>query len=201
MNVFIDTNVLVDVVAMRDPFFDDSYRVFSRCAKGGEHRVLVSDLSICTMVYLVRKQLNRSQLRTMLDNLQKHLSIVPIGPRAIADAIANFAEDFEDEEDAYTIYTSPDDFSMVREALEKENIPMASANISMIPQNYIALTDEDSVKELMGDPTYEDDSDNYISATYIFDSENVSITFYQDKKASYIYSIYVDVDNLNAIFK
>ncbi|MBR3400623.1 MAG: YebC/PmpR family DNA-binding transcriptional regulator [Parasporobacterium sp.] len=58
------------------------------------------------------------------------------------------AEDFEDEEDAYTIYTSPDDFSMVREALEKENIPMASANISMIPQNYIALTDEDSVKEL-----------------------------------------------------
>ena len=67
--------------------------MFSRCAKGGEHRVLVSDLSICTMVYLVRKQLNRSQLRTMLDNLQKHLSIVPVGP----DAIANFAEDFEDE--------------------------------------------------------------------------------------------------------
>ena len=58
------------------------------------------------------------------------------------------AEDFEDEEDAYTILTSPDDFSMVREALEKENIPMVSANISMIPQNYIALTDEDSVKEL-----------------------------------------------------
>ena len=58
------------------------------------------------------------------------------------------AEDFEDEEDAYTIYTSPDDFSMVREALEKENIPMASANVSMIPQNYIALTDEDAVKEL-----------------------------------------------------
>ena len=49
------------------------------------------------MVYLVRKQLNRSQLRSMLDNLQKHLSIVPVGPQAIADAIANFAEDFEDE--------------------------------------------------------------------------------------------------------
>ena len=58
------------------------------------------------------------------------------------------AEDFEDDEDAYTIYTSPDDFSMVREALEKENIPMASANVSMIPQNYIALTDEDAIKDL-----------------------------------------------------
>ena len=58
------------------------------------------------------------------------------------------AEDFEDDEDAYTVYTAPDDFSMVREALEKENIPMASAGVSMIPQNYITLTDEDAVKEL-----------------------------------------------------
>ena len=58
------------------------------------------------------------------------------------------AEDFEDDEDAYTVYTAPDDFSMVREALEKENIPMVSANVSMIPQNYIELTDEDAVKDL-----------------------------------------------------
>ncbi|MBQ9030464.1 MAG: YebC/PmpR family DNA-binding transcriptional regulator [Parasporobacterium sp.] len=58
------------------------------------------------------------------------------------------AEDFEDEEDAYTVYTAPDDFSTVREALEQAGIPMASANVSMIPQNYIALTDEDAVKDL-----------------------------------------------------
>ena len=58
------------------------------------------------------------------------------------------AEDFEEEEDAFTIYTSPDDFSAVREALEKEGIPMASANVSMIPQNYVALTSEDAIKDL-----------------------------------------------------
>ncbi len=58
------------------------------------------------------------------------------------------AEDFEDDEDAYTVYTSPDDFSAVREALEQANIPMASANVSMIPQNYIELTDEDAIKDL-----------------------------------------------------
>ena len=58
------------------------------------------------------------------------------------------AEDFEDEEDAYTVYTSPDDFSAVREALEKEGIPMVSANISMIPQNYVELTDEEAIKNL-----------------------------------------------------
>ena len=69
-------------------------------------------------------------------------------------------------------------------------------------KNGIKLRDTlDSVKELMGDPTYEEDYDNYISADYIFDSENVHITFFQDKKASYIDDIAVGVDNLNAIFK
>ena len=64
----MDTNVLVDVVAMRDPFFDDSYRAFSRGVKGNGNRVLVSDLAICTMAYLVRKRLKGESLRIMLDN-------------------------------------------------------------------------------------------------------------------------------------
>ncbi len=58
------------------------------------------------------------------------------------------AEDFEDDEDAYTVYTSPDDFSAVREALEQANISMASAGVSMIPQNYVELTDEEAIKDL-----------------------------------------------------
>ncbi|MBR1588284.1 MAG: PIN domain-containing protein [Kiritimatiellae bacterium] len=97
MNIFIDTNVLVDVVSMRAPFFDDSYRVFARVAKGAGNRLLVSDLAICTMAYLVRKQMDGDSLRSVLANLQKHLSIVPVGPQAISDAITNFTNDFEDE--------------------------------------------------------------------------------------------------------
>lgn len=58
------------------------------------------------------------------------------------------AEDFEEDEDSYTIYTSPDNFSEVREKLEAGNIPMVSANVSMIPQNYVDLSDEDAVKDL-----------------------------------------------------
>ena len=97
MNIFIDTNVLVDVVSLREPFFDDSYRVFARGVRDAGNCLLVSDLAICTMVYLVRKQMNGDALRIMLENLQKHLSIVPVGPQAIADAIVNFTDDFEDE--------------------------------------------------------------------------------------------------------
>ena len=58
------------------------------------------------------------------------------------------AEDFSDEEDSYEIFTNPDDFSVVREALEAANIPMAQAEITMIPQNYVELSDENDIKKM-----------------------------------------------------
>ena len=57
------------------------------------------------------------------------------------------AEDFTDDEDCYEVLTAPDDFSAVREALEAEGIPMLSADITMIPQTYVTLTDENDIKQ------------------------------------------------------
>ena len=56
------------------------------------------------------------------------------------------AEDLNDEEDSFEIITAPDDFSKVVEALEEANIKMSSAEITMIPQNYGSLTDEEDIK-------------------------------------------------------
>ena len=56
------------------------------------------------------------------------------------------AEDFNEEEDSYEILTDPDDFSQVRETLEKEGVPMAQAEVTMIPQNYVELTSDEDVK-------------------------------------------------------
>ena len=58
------------------------------------------------------------------------------------------ADDFVEEEDSFEILTAPDDFSAVREALEKENIPMVSAEVTMVPQNYVELTNEDDIKKM-----------------------------------------------------
>lgn len=58
------------------------------------------------------------------------------------------ADDFKEEEDSFEIITDPDDFETVRGALEKENIPMASAEVTMIPQTYVELSDESAVKNL-----------------------------------------------------
>ena len=58
------------------------------------------------------------------------------------------AEDFAEEEDSYEVLTDPDNFDAVREALEKAGVPMVSAEVTMIPQNYVTLTDETAIKNL-----------------------------------------------------
>ena len=56
------------------------------------------------------------------------------------------AEDFADEEDSYEVTTAPEDFSAVRENLENAGITMASAEVTMIPQTWVELTDEQDIK-------------------------------------------------------
>lgn len=58
------------------------------------------------------------------------------------------AEDFSEEEDSFEVLTDPDEFSAVREALEAAGIPMASAEVTMIPQTWVELTDEEAIKKM-----------------------------------------------------
>lgn len=52
------------------------------------------------------------------------------------------AEDFAEEEDSYEIITDPAGFDAVHKALEDAKISMVSAEVTMIPQNYVTLTEE-----------------------------------------------------------
>ena len=70
------------------------------------------------------------------------------------------AEDFAEEEDSYEVLTDPDEFSTVREALEAEGIPMVSAEVTMIPQNYVELTDPADLKALQKTLDLLDDDDD-----------------------------------------
>lgn len=58
------------------------------------------------------------------------------------------AEDFAEEEDSFEVITDPDDFSQVRETLETAGIPMMEASVTMIPQTWVELTDEENLKKM-----------------------------------------------------
>ncbi len=58
------------------------------------------------------------------------------------------AEDMKAEDDVYEIYTAPADFSAVREALEAQGLTFLTAEVDMIPQNTVAITDEETLKNV-----------------------------------------------------
>jgi YebC/PmpR family DNA-binding regulatory protein len=58
------------------------------------------------------------------------------------------AEDFSEEEDSFEVVTGPDEFSGVREALESAGVPVVEADITMIPQTWAELSDEESIKKM-----------------------------------------------------
>jgi len=58
------------------------------------------------------------------------------------------AEDMESEEDTCVITTAPENFSEVRENLEKAGLVMLEADISMIPQNMANINDPEQVEKM-----------------------------------------------------
>ncbi|MDR0396400.1 MAG: YebC/PmpR family DNA-binding transcriptional regulator [Oscillospiraceae bacterium] len=60
-------------------------------------------------------------------------------------AMESGADDFEASDDAFEITADPADFSSVRTALEGRGMPFLSAEITRVPQNWIAVDDPDTV--------------------------------------------------------
>lgn len=58
------------------------------------------------------------------------------------------AEDFVPADDAYEIYTDPADFSAVREKLEQKGLSFISAELQMIPQNTVEVSDAETVEKV-----------------------------------------------------
>ena len=59
------------------------------------------------------------------------------------------AEDMEVQDDVFEVTTAPNDFSAVREALEKQGISFLSAEVQMVPQNTVVPADEDTLAKIL----------------------------------------------------
>ena len=72
-------------------------------------------------------------------------------------------EEYETDADDFMMMAldaGAEDFSVVREALEKEGVPMVQAEVTMLPQNYVELTDEEDIKQFQRILDLLDDEDD-----------------------------------------
>ena len=79
--------------------------------------------------------------------------------QVMMDAMDCGADDFEADDDVFTVYTTPDDFNAVADALTAKKYSFVSAQIEMVPQNYVKLSPEDAEKMEKMLELFDDDDD------------------------------------------
>jgi YebC/PmpR family DNA-binding regulatory protein len=87
--------------------------------------------------------------------------------RLMEIAVEAGAEDVSTGEEMFEVVTAPEDFDAVREALEKEEVPIASAEVTMIPQNTVTLSGKEAEQTLkLLDALQEHDDVQNVSANF-----------------------------------
>ena len=89
----------------------------------------------------------------------------------LTDALEAGADDIETDEGVFEVYTEPDDFTAVSDALEKAGYKFFSAQVEMIPQNYIKLTDPDDIRNMEKMLDLMEDNDDVQNVWHNYDRE------------------------------
>lgn len=95
MNVFLDTNVVLDVFAHRQPFYGDSARVWA-LAERRKVFGLVSAVSMTTLYYVVRRLSSQRAAMEMLKTVRGCVGLTPCDAPVLNQAIDAGFGDFED---------------------------------------------------------------------------------------------------------
>ena len=135
MKLFLDTNVVIDVIAAREPFVADSRAIFNLC-ETGKAEGTVSALTLCTVSYVLRKFVSPGTMRTKLSELRNILSPIDLSVSLLDKAISSSISDFEDAVQFYTAVYSEADYIITRNVkhFPQDNIPV------LTPTEFLVLT-------------------------------------------------------------
>jgi predicted nucleic acid-binding protein len=93
--IFVDTNILVDLIADRRPFSKFAIQIFSK-AEEKKIKLYTSSHTIATTHYLLKKYLDEKDLREILINILDYLNIVAIDLDVLKKGLKSKHKDFED---------------------------------------------------------------------------------------------------------
>jgi predicted nucleic acid-binding protein len=95
ISVFLDTNILVDLIADRRPFSKHAIDIF-KSAEERKIQLYTSSHSIATTHYLLKKYVEEKELRDILSNLLGFLVVIPVDFDVLKKGLRSKHKDFED---------------------------------------------------------------------------------------------------------
>lgn len=99
--VFVDTDVVLDLLGERDPFYRSAAILFSLADKK-EIKLFVSALSLANTHFVLRRKFNDQEVRKILLGFKVLVTVLPVDDKAIELALASNFSDFEDAIQYYT---------------------------------------------------------------------------------------------------
>lgn len=121
MRLFLDTNIVIDLLDKREPYYKDAVRLFTM-AYNKQVELVVAPISYTTASYLLRHH-GSEGVRNLLANFRQLSSVATTDERVIDDSIASLFADFEDAVQYYTalkvkadviITRNVDDFALAK---------------------------------------------------------------------------------------
>lgn len=135
MRILIDTNILIDVVARREPFFADAVKIFEVCQQEIVEGTIAAH-SVVNMAYILRKNFTPKELRAILLRLCKIFQVEAIDLSKLIAALSN--QDFSDFEDCLQMQCA---LSQHADYIVTRNAPdfVASAIPAVTPQEFFKI--------------------------------------------------------------
>lgn len=95
MKIFIDSDIILDLFAKREPYYEHAAKLFS-LIDNGKIKGFVSSLIFSNLFYILSRLKSKSQARNILLKLKVLVSILPVDEKIIELALASNFKDFED---------------------------------------------------------------------------------------------------------
>ena len=122
--VFVDTNVVLDVLLKREGFWEESIKIF-QLAELGQIKAFVSASSMTDIFYVAKKKLSTPVARQAIEKLLNLFSVVEVGSEDLIGALSLHIDDFEDALQAYCAKKSNSSVLITRDISGFPDIGMA----------------------------------------------------------------------------
>lgn len=127
-NVFVDTNVVIDLLAKREPFYKDAQDLFTLSDKK-EIQLFISSLTFANAYYSIAKHYKDIDAKKYLSKFKVLVTILPLEDKAIDLALASDFKDFEDGLQYYIAMNNEADIIITRNKkdFKSSKIPVMTA--------------------------------------------------------------------------
>lgn len=133
-NVFVDTNIIIDLLADRRPFSKFAIEIFDLAAKN-KVQLFTSSHSIATTHYLLKKYIREKELREVIYSLLDYIDVISIDLSIIKKSLLSNHKDLEDAIQIFAANSIKElDFIVTRNVKDFKN-----AGVAVLPPDELIL--------------------------------------------------------------